>query len=117
MSKIVFNGSISGVGHHFGDNFYLNPESFIQNSDKIYSKTEQELIEIIFKNFQSEDQKRELLNSLIGLSNTPEENTTQAPIWRQFINQLVDLGSKEAASIVIDFTKGLIPNVIENLSL
>lgn len=116
MSDFVFNGRIIGDGHQFGDNYFNDPQHFIKDANRKFSDTEKELIELIFDNFQSEQEKRELLESLIKLSDDPEKNISEAPVWKRFIKQLTELGLKEAASTVIDYAKSLIPEITANTS-
>jgi len=111
MSKYVFKGEIKGDGHHFGNNYFESSKEFIKSSSHKYSSSEKDLIELIFDNFQTEDEKRNLLNSLKNLSENPEENLSEIPVWKKFINQLTDFGLKEVAERVIDIVKHRIPDL------
>lgn len=110
MSKYVFKGEIKGDGHQFGDNFYGNACDFIKISKKEFSEIETKLIELIFDYFQSEEEKKNLLVSLNSLSDDPEKNRSQVPVWKKFINHLSDIGLKEVAETVINYVKDRIPD-------
>lgn len=112
MSKFIFNGEIKGYGHHFGDNYFGSSNEFVEGSNRKFSSAEKELIELIFENFQSEEDKKNLLVSLKSLSEIPERNISEVPVWRKFINHLTDHGFKEVAERVIGFAKDRIPHLI-----
>ncbi|QYH37627.1 hypothetical protein GYM62_01965 [Algoriphagus sp. NBT04N3] len=110
MSKYVFNGKITGEEHHFGDNYFGSYQEFIKESKQNFSSAEKELIELIFDNFKSEEEKKDLLVSLKNLSDDPKENHSEVPIWKKFIIRLNDAGLREVANKVIDFLRDRIPD-------
>jgi len=111
MSKYVFKGKIIGDDHHLGDNYFDSSLKFVNETKRKFSSAEKELIELIFDNFQSEEEKKNLLVSLKNLSEDPKENLSEAPVWKKFITHLTDLGLKEVAERVVDYVKDRIPDL------
>lgn len=111
MSKYVFNGKVTGDDHHFGDNYFGSYQDFIKGSEQNYSSAEKELIELIFDNFQSEEEKKNLLVSLKNLSEEPEANISETPVWKKFLNRLTDFGLSEVAEKVVDILKDRLPDI------
>ena len=101
MSTININGNITGNFHHFGDNNFSNPESFIGNSGRQWTATERELVDIIFENTSSEQERKDLLISLKE-SDTKKKIISKPSIWKMFLKDLREKAITESAKVGVE---------------
>lgn len=100
MSTININGNITGDHNHIGDLYMHSKEEYLQNSSKEFSQTERELIDIIFQNTDSEEERKELL---LNLQKSSEHTPPKKSIWKPFIDKLIDKGGTVLATKIADY--------------
>ena len=106
MSKFNFQGAnISAKKIHFGDNYnYLTPHDFLTKNLKSYTETEQELVEIIYANTSSEEERRQILESLKAIR---DESRSDSEKKRSILNfkPLISILRTKGIQVAIDLFK------------
>jgi hypothetical protein len=98
MTNFNFNGPVNITGNHahVGDNhYYESPEAFYKGTPNVqYTKTEKELVELIYANKSSEEEREQILNSLRtikeneGSEGHEESNKQNAERIKHFLESL-----------------------------
>jgi len=106
MSKYNFEGAkISAKNLHIGDVYnYSSSQDFIRkHKDLKLSDTEIELVEIIFTNTSSEQERQSIIESLKSIKSgkgTDEEKQKSILSFKPLINFLKDSGKKIAVNLI-----------------
>jgi len=116
MSKITINGNITGTHAHIGDNnFYSAPRDFYKSNPNIkYTELEQELVDIIFENAPTVEERQQILNSLRtikeneGSEGHDESNKQNGGRIKHF---LTALGTDTAAKILVELGAHLLKHI------
>jgi len=103
MSKYKFEGDIIGNNHHFGDIHISNSDDFINNSTEKYTDTEKDLINIIFENTSTEEERKILLTNLKKVNNEQETTSKIKRLFISFAKKLSDKGLTILAAKVASY--------------
>lgn len=109
MSKYKINiGSIDGDNNHIGDKIIYNtPQEFLKKHESIsFTKIERELVDEIYANTNSDEERWELLESIKAIKNEDigEEERQKAIIsFRPLLETLKSTGNKLAYNIVVSY--------------
>lgn len=101
MSKFTISGNITGDNNHFGDIYYSNFKDFLKDSERIYSTTELELLEIIFKETSSEEERQQILTSLKGIDKECSAGNSEV-FWKKITGFLQTIGKDILAGTIAD---------------
>ena len=113
MSKITINGNVTGSHAQVGDiNNYATPLEFYNTAENInYTNTEKQLVELIYENTSSEEEREKILNSLRTLKENEgsvgheESNKENGGRIKDF---LMALGTDTAAKIIVELGSHLL---------
>ena len=116
MSNFNIYNSIKG-DNHFGDiyNFSSQDEFYSSTKGKDFSSTEKELLNIIFENTTSEDERKELLNSLKTFKIEPtNELVKQNHI--SVLNSYVEKGKKIGNEVLFQVVNTYLAQLLTTIS-
>ncbi len=109
MSKYNFGGAkISAKNLHIGDIYnYHSPQDFLSKNNELkFSDIEKELVEIIFDNTSSEEERQSILESLKSINSnegTYEEKRKSIFSFKPLLNLLKNSGLKIALDVTIKY--------------
>jgi len=109
MSQFNFKGNITGNNNHFGDIYSLNSKDFTKNSERKFNKTELDLLDIIFKETSSEEERIQIIESLREIDNKCVKNDNKS-FWVKIISFLPTIGKDILVGII---TESLTPLLLK----
>lgn len=113
MTNFTFNGPINGNNHHFGDRYYNSTEEFLRDiNDLDVSDVEKELVNIIFENTSSIEERQQILNSLKAIKSGDEISGSEEDTFIEYLKSLVDRLKKNGKSLGVSIVKEAITKVI-----
>ena len=125
MSKYNFQGTnISANSIHIGDSYvYHSPSEFFEkNNLNSFSETEKKLVDIIFENTSSEEERQSILKSLETIreeNSKIEEKKYSFLNFKPLIKTLKTTGERVALGLLTIFLKekadSLDPNFLKDL--
>lgn len=107
MSKIRINGNIIGNHNHIGDNYYLYSKSFLSDSERKFTETEIELLDLIFKEAPTEEERKQILESLKEIDKQCDNNSS---FWTKVTGYLKTTGKEVLVGIITSTLTNLLLN-------
>lgn len=108
MSKFNLSGAvINSTNLHIGDNYYYSPQDFVnKNAHLSLTKEEADLVNIIFNNTTSNEERYSLLESLKSLKSketSKEGNKVSMLSFQSLLKQLIKIGDNVAGSVIANY--------------
>lgn len=108
MSKFNLSGAvINSTNLHIGDNYYYSPQDFVnKNTHLSLTKEEADLVNIIFNNTTSNEERYSLLESLKSLKSketSKEGNKVSMLSFQSLLKQLIKIGDNVAGSVIANY--------------
>lgn len=108
MSKFNLSGAVINTTNlHIGDNYYYSPQDFVnKNAHLSLTKEEADLVNIIFNNTTSNEERYSLLESLKSLKSketSKEGNKVSMLSFQSLLKQLIKIGDNVAGSVIANY--------------